>query len=389
MNPLLSVPRRFRAGFRRILLAVLAAGAAGAAFAADPPLLTQPRRVGNQFEFTLLGLSNASYRIEATANLQGWAPVATNTAAAATRSISVAAPAARALYRAIRLGTPYFRYSLTTTGAVDLNGLSLYADSFNSANPVQSTGGAYDPAKATDRGDVAALAGLADGVGTGDASIVGNLRVAPGGGMAVGAFGTVGTRAWVLGGNLGIQPGHLFTNLTLNLPAVSPPFAVGITPGSGVVDGTLYSYVLDQGNYQLAALSLGSGQRMYVRGDAALLVSGGVTVAGSASLVLGPNASLRLYVGGANASFSLAGIQNSRRAVHLQIFGLPGNSNVNLLGGPSFKGAVYAPAAQLNFGTAGAGTVQYHGAFVGRAIRLKSPAEVHFDEDLTGSGPSF
>jgi len=66
-----------------------------------PPSLSGPAYAGGQFQFTLNGEANVTYLIQAATNLQSWTPVATNTAAAATRFISIPAPGTRSFYRAL------------------------------------------------------------------------------------------------------------------------------------------------------------------------------------------------------------------------------------------------------------------------------------------------
>jgi hypothetical protein len=65
------------------------------------PILSQPGYASGQFHFTLLGEANLSYIIQASTNLQAWAPVVTNTAPIASRLITVTAPASRSFYRAL------------------------------------------------------------------------------------------------------------------------------------------------------------------------------------------------------------------------------------------------------------------------------------------------
>jgi len=374
---------------RRLLaLGILLALAPSEVRPADPPTLTSPHWASGQFEFTLNGQTNTSYRIEATTDYLNWNTVTTSTGASATRNISVPAPGIRSVYRAVRLGTPYFRYALLAAEAIDLNGQNLTADSFNSRDPLQSTGGAYDVTKAGDRGDAAAVRGVTNAPGVGNVVVAGTLRIGTGGATAIGPQGRVGDRTWIQAGNIGIQPGHLVNNLTFSPPVVTPPSPPGPTPGAGLVAGEFYEYLMDTGNYSLAALGLSSDQKMFVRGHATLHVSGGVTIAGSSSLVIATNASLRLLVGGANTSISMAGVTATRQAAQFQIYGLAGSTTVNLLGGPSFVGCVFAPNATLSLGTPAAGTPQLSGAFVARSVRLNSAMVLHFDEDLLTSGPS-
>jgi hypothetical protein len=74
-----------------------------AASSPTAPLLISPSFGAGQFQFTLLGDANATYIIQSSANFTNWVPVATNTAATASRSIMVPASGARTFYRAMRV----------------------------------------------------------------------------------------------------------------------------------------------------------------------------------------------------------------------------------------------------------------------------------------------
>lgn len=66
-----------------------------------PPTLSGSAYAAGQFQFTLNGQANVTYLIQSSTNLQTWTPAVTNTSAAATRPISLAAPEARSFYRAL------------------------------------------------------------------------------------------------------------------------------------------------------------------------------------------------------------------------------------------------------------------------------------------------
>ena len=66
-----------------------------------PPTLSGSIYTAGQFQFTLNGQANVTYIIQSSTNLQSWTPTATNSSAAATRAISLAAPGTRSFYRAL------------------------------------------------------------------------------------------------------------------------------------------------------------------------------------------------------------------------------------------------------------------------------------------------
>ncbi|MSU59739.1 MAG: hypothetical protein EXS35_16490 [Pedosphaera sp.] len=65
------------------------------------PTLTAPGYACGQFQFTLNGQSNVTYILLSSTNLANWNPVTTNSSAAATRLITVSAPAPYNFYRAL------------------------------------------------------------------------------------------------------------------------------------------------------------------------------------------------------------------------------------------------------------------------------------------------
>jgi hypothetical protein len=77
----------------------------------------------------------------------------------ATRSIVVNALDEGTYYRAF-IATPIFAFALAAETVVDLNGNNLKTDSFDSADPVKSFFGNYDPSKAQAGGNIGAYRGL-------------------------------------------------------------------------------------------------------------------------------------------------------------------------------------------------------------------------------------
>jgi hypothetical protein len=65
------------------------------------PVMTNAVVAGSQFQFIVNGQVNVSYVILSSTNLVNWNPVATNTAAVVTRSISISATGTRTFYRAL------------------------------------------------------------------------------------------------------------------------------------------------------------------------------------------------------------------------------------------------------------------------------------------------
>src|SRR5207245_2069516 len=109
-------------------------------------------RLDDQFQFTLFG-SNVPYIIEASADLQSWSPIATNTDLSETRIIVPPASESISFYRAAE-ATPVFAAAIAASSWIDLGGNSTRIDSFDSSDPAQSTNGQYDSTKAKANGNV-------------------------------------------------------------------------------------------------------------------------------------------------------------------------------------------------------------------------------------------
>jgi len=278
-----------------------------------------------------------------------------------------------------------FVKGMVAKGQIDLNGNNIASDSFDSSNPLYSTSGLYDSAKAKDNGDVATNSGLVNSLSVGNANIKGRVSTGPGGSVSVGPNGSVGNAAWVEGGNSGIQPGYVSDDMNMDFPDVSAPFTSGYwIPSSGTVDGTSYNYVLGSGNYLLSSLDK---KDVYVDGDAILYVTGNVKLSGNNMIVVGPGASLKMYVGGSSADLSGNGVINlAGKAEDFQYFGLPSNTSLKLSGNAGFTGVIYAPDAAFNLSGGGSNDIDFVGASITSTVTMNGHFHFHYDEDLANLG---
>jgi len=354
--------------------------------AQEPATLSAVARTGNQFQFTLVGRPGARYAIEFSTNLLIWVPLTTNYEASAARTIVAFAPGGAGFYRVADVGQPYFQFALAASDRIQSSSASLSVDSFDSTDPQASTDGRYDPAKARDRADVVCLSGWPDSLNLSNAQIAGTVQSVPGGTMRLGPQGAVGSKAW-LAANTGIEPGHFMTNLALSLPSVSVPSNVGFTPTGGWITNVTstntvaiwYDYVLDDGNYSLFSL-YGS---VYVRGRARLYVGSSLELT---CVTIATNQSLDLYCAASSARFvgEVDGPASSFR-----FWGLPACLTVSFGSAGSFRGAIYAPNAEVFFRFGGLQGLEYSGALVARAIWFDARVNFHFDESLIMTGPAY
>jgi hypothetical protein len=264
---------------------------------------------------------------------------------------------------------------------VNLNGYNFFCDSFNSSDTNLSTGGLYDPLKASDGANVASQDGILNANNVANVEIWGRLQTGSPFILDLGPFGSVGSVAWHQAGQFGIEPSFHDTNFAWVFPDVPPPFSAGLVPAPGVVNGVYYNYVFyGDGNYQLTSLTLSGSQKALVMGFTRLLVTESVSLSGNAYIRVLPAGRLDLYVAGATANLRGGGIINEGLTRSFNYFGMPGNTAVNLRVSTPFVGNVYVPAGSCTITSSGSSTAELFGAIAGRALELGAPVRLHLDE---------
>jgi hypothetical protein len=170
-----------------------------------------------------------------------------------------------------------------------------------------------------------------------------------------------------------------------DFPEVEAPFeSSDRIPQPGNDGPTNYTYSLRGFNYQTNYLN-GS---VFVtnNANAVLYVTGNANIT---SLVVAPGASLKLYVGGSNTytSTTFAGpVTVFGTATNFQYYGLPGNTNITMIGHDRLTGTIYAPNARFRGGERSPGDpfidFDLYGAIVVDSIEMRSDFKLHFDESL-------
>jgi len=181
---------------------------------------------------------------------------------------------ARTVQVSAQTPTPFVPIGIEATN-ISFGG-TFGADSFDSSNPLYSTGGKYDASKATALVTVASP-GLGFRLG-GNSHIRGYVATGPSGSIRVTGSAFVGDENYV---GSGIQSGHITNNFTASFPPVSVPFTSTTpsvqTPTNGTVKGTTYTYVLTGGSYFVTNLdSAAYGKSLYVASNSTLFVTGNV-----------------------------------------------------------------------------------------------------------------
>jgi hypothetical protein len=279
------------------------------------------------------------------------------------------------------------QYAMLAKGQIDLHGNNASTDSFNSTNSNYSTNGQYDKAKSRDHGDIATNAQIVNGLNAGNADIKGHASTGPDGSVAIGSTGSIGDKAWVDGGNNGVQDGHVSDDTNVEIPDVVVPFATGITPIGGQfppLTGPTYDYILTTGNYILSDFS----GKVLVTGSAKLLVNTSFNFTGQDQITINPGASLDVFVAAPSAKLAGNGVLNIQGdAISFVYYGLKSNTSLQFSGNAAFTGVVYAPYADFTLGGGGNDTQDFVGASVSKTAILNGHFNFHYDESLAGRFP--
>ena len=259
---------------------------------------------------------------------------------------------------------PLFSVGAAAQGAITMNGKNLMTDSFDSTSQYYSgPGGVYDPSEAKENGDIGSVGGF---LNFGDLEIRGRVFL-----------GAAATNVWA--SNYDVT-GVTVRDFNADFPEVLPPFETAERiPQPGNVGPTNYTYFLSGYDYQTTNLS-GS---VYVATNvnAVLYVTGNANIT---KLVVSPGATLKLYVGGGSATFGQVTVSGT--AKNFQYYGLPGNTNITIIGHNRLTGTVYAPDARFRGGERSPGDsfvdFDLFGAIVVGSIDMRSNFKLHFDESL-------
>lgn len=258
---------------------------------------------------------------------------------------------------------------------INCNGNGIVTDSFDSANPTESTNGRYDPTKASTNGNIASLAGVA--VLQGD--VKGGLFLGP--------------NATYVFTNNGMISGGVQTDFNYAFPDVLVPITTWLPPNStnAVVGSNTFQYMFGpgfnnaSGDYALTGLKNTS---IYVNNATVRLLLEGnaspnyIEVAGSGSTA----GSLTIYMDG--TSFALAGacLVDSGNAASVRYYGTTNNTQLLFGGNASFSGTIYAPEADFSLGGGGSSPYDFIGACVISSLTLNGHYAFHFDENLEPLG---
>ena len=339
-----------------------------------------------------------------------------------------------------------FTKGMVAKDSINMNGNNIATDSFDSLDPLYSTNGIYVSTKTKANGDVAVNASVTNSLSAGNANIKGHVAVGPGGTIAVGSQGSIGSAAWVNGRNYGIETGYAANDMNVSFDDVNVPFAGGDTPiggyyttvqtvvyptattrvvrtnwvttsslpagaflpittngssGSGSrtytyqayvyitptnSTGTYYKYVLEDGRNYLLNTVGGLNGNVLVLGNANVYAP---SVCNLSGLTIEWGKHLNLYSGAPSVALSGNNTANSDgTADSFAFWGLPTCTSLTLSGNAGFTGTIYAPNADFVMNGGGNNTTDFTGASITKTARLNGHFNFHYDEALKNVGPS-
>jgi len=276
----------------------------------------------------------------------------------------------------------HFATGMVAKDVVTFSGGNAYVDSYNSEDPLYSTGNQYDSAKKRDRGSVASarVEVTTDGVAIGNGNVWGYAATG-GSDVDVGSTGSIKGADTPSG--VRIDTNRITKDFTANFDVETAP-ASGFTSIYGAVNSSTTFGSAGTSSTILAAslTSNNSGTVFTIVGDVTMVVTGNTTIKGS--IEVAPNSSLTLFVDG-DADIGGNGIVNAtNQPKNVVIYGTKstaGAQTIKLHGNGVLQAAVYAPNATIELKGGGSSGVMC-GSVIGHTIKMTGNYEFHYDESL-------
>jgi len=230
-------------------------------------------------------------------------------------------------------------------------------------------------------------------IGIGNSDIHGRLFAGPSATYTLGPNGLLGDMPAIWPLQSGIQsPDWVFNDFNKEFADVKVPNTSGWLPPT-LNPNSSNTYNLATGSYRISGdLTLQNNNELYVAGVANLYVTGNINAKNGSKITIGPGGILKLYVGAATGTpvsviFNTVNNTAPNNANNLQIFGLPTMTSFTLAGNDTFMGALYAPEANFALKGGGSGILDYQGAVVVSSITMNGQFRLHYDKNLSRSGP--
>ncbi|MEY2408500.1 MAG: hypothetical protein QOF48_1170 [Verrucomicrobiota bacterium] len=337
-------------------------------------LFTKTAAMGEGYYTVTVNFSNV---ISPIITCTGYLPAPLTLASAASGPLLATAftpdPSIKYISRTVRVTLQQdlaFPKALVAKGFVNFNGNNVLMDSYN------SNIGMYTALTAGDKGDVTINGDFKNAGNIGNADIKGHVSLGPKTTLSVGPNGCIGSVAWHLSPGKGIQSGWTRKDSNVTLPDVAAPWSGGALPPTG--NGG-WKYILDGGNFEINTLNLGSTEKMRVKSDSVIYVTGNINISGDVSVDNGVK--LTVYCGGSQCSLQGTYTKSDIPAEFL-LYGLPSLKTITASG---FAAAIYAPNAAMTLN----GNNQFYGSAVVNSMTISGNSGFHYDEALAtkpGSG---
>ncbi|HEY5915395.1 MAG TPA: hypothetical protein VJA21_32835 [Verrucomicrobiae bacterium] len=298
---------------------------------------------------------------------------------------------------------PLFVMAMAADRGIDLRGMGVRTDSFDSSDPRYSINHFYpsnNPSMTKDNGDIATNAGFLDAMNIGNAHIRGHVRTGPGPNTININSGSVGDLAWVTNkGNTGkIEAGWSATDFNVAFDPVNVPTTGWLAPDASMMNytdtnGVKYAYrITKPDRWEISGLT--GSLLVDAPTNTTVEIKIGpddVSLAGSDAIRITPTgARVLLYMTGAHFDLTGGAIIDNQSGIAGNFF-LYGSTNcidITFAGNGNFYGGIYAPQADFTLGGGGKDTYDFVGASVTRSVTMMGHYNFHFDEDLAKTGPS-
>lgn len=274
-----------------------------------------------------------------------------------------------------------FGEAILSVGTLNLNNQNIVIDSYDSRDPMKSTNGLYDATKRQNNGNIATDGNL---IQAGSAHVYGD--VATNSGTVTGVSNVTG-----------VQRTDFYQE---PIPIGEPSWpsinaSVSSVNGSATLTASTTSGT-PSSRYLLSSISLSGSSTLTIAGNAdgspsyiEIYVTGDISVAGTAQIVLGDGVKATIYFRG-NVDIAGKGVVNPKNQPEdLLLYGVqPADSSsyhVSLGGNGQITAAVYAPDHDVTI-NGGGNSGHVYGSIVGKTVNMTGVTNLHYDEALAASG---
>jgi len=158
---------------------------------------------------------------------------------------------------------------------------------------------------------------------------------------------------------------------TQTLPSVTVPASLAALPSEETMktDTTLTT------SAKYKKIDLGNSEILTIDGDVSLYVTGDILLGNSAEIIVNPNASLKIYVGGKVLCGNKTNINNLTKDPHKTlIYGLDTCTDIGI-NSDELYGAIYAPKATVTYYN----SADLYGSIVAKNFETKMSTRIHYD----------